>query len=55
MCERGFSEVMLWVLRGNERAIKFYERMGLTFDGKTKTETRQNGLTLHELRHHMKL
>jgi RimJ/RimL family protein N-acetyltransferase len=55
MCERGFSEVMLWVLRGNEHAIKFYERMGLTFDGKTKTETRQNGLALHELRYHMKV
>jgi ribosomal protein S18 acetylase RimI-like enzyme len=55
MRERGFSEVMLWVLKGNDRAIKFYERMGMTFDGKTKTETRQNDITLHELRYGMKL
>jgi ribosomal protein S18 acetylase RimI-like enzyme len=55
MRERGFSEVMLWVLKGNDRAIKFYERMGLVFDGKTKTETWQNGITLNELRYRMKL
>lgn len=55
MRERGFDEVMLWVLRGNKRALKFYKRRGLRFEGKTKTETRQNGLELHELRYHMKL
>lgn len=55
MRECGFNEVMLWVLKGNDRAIKFYERMGMTFDGKTKTEMRQNDLMLHELCYVMKL
>lgn len=55
MRERGFSEVVLWVLKGNDRAIKFYERMGMSFEGKTKTETRQNSITLHELRYRMTL
>lgn len=26
--EQGFTEVFLWVLEGNERAIRFYEREG---------------------------
>jgi ribosomal protein S18 acetylase RimI-like enzyme len=52
---RGFNEVVLWVLKGNDRAIKFYERMGMIFDGKTKTETRQNGVVLNELHYRMKL
>lgn len=55
MRESGFSEVVLWVLRGNDRAITFYEGMGLTSDGKTKTETWQNGITLHEARYRMTL
>ncbi len=55
MREEGFTEVRLWVLKGNDRAIRFYEAMGLRFDGKTKTETWQNGTTLHELRYRMKL
>ena len=28
--------VLLWVLKGNERAIRFYERHGLRFDGASK-------------------
>jgi ribosomal protein S18 acetylase RimI-like enzyme len=55
MRERGFTEAMLWVLKGNERAIKFYERRGFVFDGKTKTERRGESLELHELRYRMKL
>jgi ribosomal protein S18 acetylase RimI-like enzyme len=55
MRERGFTDVMLWVLKGNDRAIRFYERQGLGFDGKTKTERRGESLELHELRYKMKL
>jgi ribosomal protein S18 acetylase RimI-like enzyme len=55
MRERGFTEVMLWVLKGNNRAIGFYERQGLVFDGKTKTEQVNESLELHELRYRMKL
>jgi ribosomal protein S18 acetylase RimI-like enzyme len=55
MREKGFTEVTLWVLEGNERAIKFYERQGITFDGKTKTEKMNENLELHELRYRMTL
>ena len=30
------SEVVVWVLEGNERAIRFYQRFGFRFDGKSK-------------------
>lgn len=29
----GFERIALWVLDGNERAIRFYERFGFRFDG----------------------
>ena len=32
----GCKRVILWVLRGNERAIKFYERYGFQVDGMEK-------------------
>lgn len=28
-----YKRIALWVLRGNERAIRFYERVGFSFDG----------------------
>lgn len=31
----GYKKVALWVLRGNERALRFYERYGFTLDGET--------------------
>mgnify|MGYP001742665074 FL=1 len=31
-----FSEIFLWVLKGNKRAIAFYQKMGFTFDGQEK-------------------
>ena len=34
--ERGFSEVVLWVLRDNTAARAFYERLGFTLDGACK-------------------
>ena len=60
MRERSFTEVTLWVLKGNERALRFYQRMGMRADGAVKTEKirlekiNQN-LELHELRYRMKL
>lgn len=30
-----YSKIAVWVLKGNERAIKFYERFGFRFDGES--------------------
>jgi len=46
----GHDSAYLWVLEGNERAARFYERHGWTADGGEKTDHRP-GMTLHELRH----
>jgi GNAT superfamily N-acetyltransferase len=32
----GYSEIILWVLEENKRAIRFYEKYGFTFDGTKK-------------------
>lgn len=29
----GYKRIAVWVLEGNHRAIKFYERCGFRFDG----------------------
>ena len=31
-----FSDIYLWVLKDNKRAIAFYKKMGFTFDGQEK-------------------
>jgi RimJ/RimL family protein N-acetyltransferase len=40
LCEAaiGSDPAYLWVLDGNERAIRFYERQDFRFDGATKLE-----------------
>jgi GNAT superfamily N-acetyltransferase len=40
LCEAalGSAPAYLWVLDGNARAIRFYERQGFRFDGATKPE-----------------
>lgn len=43
-----YKRIALWVLKGNERAIRFYERYGFRFDG--KEETIQLGTPNTELR-----
>lgn len=30
------SEIYLWVLKDNKRAIAFYQKMGFSFDGQEK-------------------
>jgi len=47
--EMGFSSISLWVLEGNIRARRFYEKCGFTFDG-TKKEI-NIGKALIELRY----
>jgi ribosomal protein S18 acetylase RimI-like enzyme len=46
----GFQEVTLWVLDGNEKAIRFYQRMGFQPDGVTKIDE-QKELPLNEVRY----
>ncbi|GGH41607.1 GNAT family N-acetyltransferase [Microbacterium album] len=47
----GEVPAFLWVLEGNGRAIRFYEKIGFRFDGATKVEpTWSGGVLLHERR-----
>jgi len=46
----GHERAYLWVLAGNDRAARFYERNGWVADGGTKVDERP-GLVLHERRH----
>lgn len=48
--EKGYRSVSLWVLAGNDRAIRFYEQFGFKPDGTTKVESRSD-VVLHELRY----
>lgn len=48
---RGFDEVTLWVLDTNERAIRFYERLGFRSDGELKVDTQLTGSPLSEVRY----
>jgi ribosomal protein S18 acetylase RimI-like enzyme len=48
--ERGYLAASLWVLAGNERAIRFYEQFDFRPDGSTKTESR-GGIDMHEVRY----
>lgn len=32
-CLADYGKIAVWVLKGNERAIRFYERFGFRFDG----------------------
>ena len=36
--EAGFAEALLWVLDGNDRAVRFYEGEGWSADGATRVE-----------------
>lgn len=50
MQRRGYHEVTLWVLDGNERALRFYKAAGFKADGVSKTEIWQDDLSILELR-----
>lgn len=47
----GREESYLWVLHGNERAIRFYERHGWNADGDEKVGDAGGAQQLRELRH----
>lgn len=40
---RGHSEIILWTFQQNERARRFYEKYGFTFDGAKKEMTNWGG------------
>lgn len=48
--KQAYQQVSLWVLAGNNRAIRFYEQFGFKADGTTKVES-PRGIDLHELRY----
>jgi ribosomal protein S18 acetylase RimI-like enzyme len=59
LCEHAFREaaerehtaVTLWVLKGNDGARRFYERLGYAPDGAEKTDTALVGSPLHDMRY----
>jgi GNAT superfamily N-acetyltransferase len=50
----GATSATLWVLQGNERATRFYERHGWTAEGASKTDWRGD-VRLDELRYRLPL
>lgn len=49
LSEFSFGEIFLWVLEGNDRAIRFYEKAGFRLTGETKVE-QLLGMQLKELK-----
>lgn len=49
--DRDHARSILWVLRGNERAMRFYRAAGWWPDGGTKTASGPDGVELPELRY----
>jgi ribosomal protein S18 acetylase RimI-like enzyme len=49
--KRGFGQLTLWVLEGNERASGLYERFGFTSDRSVKEIKRDEGLVMREVRY----
>jgi len=47
---RGFNSAVLWVLEGNQRARRFYERAGWLADGARKEDHRVDHVR-HEIRY----
>jgi len=46
-----YEQITLWVLKGNQRACRFYQLAGFILDGKTKIET--IGVPLEAIRYRM--
>jgi ribosomal protein S18 acetylase RimI-like enzyme len=50
----GYTDAVLWVLPGNDRARRFYERAGWTADGAERTQEVQ-GVVVDEVRYRRRL
>lgn len=55
LLNEGFSEITLWVLEGNHRARRFYERMGLFLECGAVKAIERHGAVLPEVRYRMPL
>jgi ribosomal protein S18 acetylase RimI-like enzyme len=53
--EGGFAAVGLWVLEGNVRARRFYEKAGYRADGTTQEDPYEDGTVLTEVRYRRSL
>lgn len=49
--ERGHNALTLWVVKGNERACRFYERVGFGLDGAARSNTRFLKTPFDEIRY----
>jgi ribosomal protein S18 acetylase RimI-like enzyme len=52
---QGFQRLTLWVLAGNERAIRFYRRAGCVEEAGSERTLERGGVTLVEVRYQMPL
>ncbi|MGY2254604.1 N-acetyltransferase family protein [Pseudomonas reactans] len=55
LIEEGFQGLTLWVLSRNERAIRFYRRMGCVEDAGSERNLQRGGVTLEEMRYRLPL
>ena len=53
--QRKWNALYLWVLKGNDRATKLYEKFGFIKEGSEKTSSKLTGNSLHEVRYIKKL
>lgn len=50
---KGFESIILWVIEGNERAIRFYEKHGFQLDGHTDSLKLGSDLTILRMVKHV--
>ena len=51
----GFEEALLWVLRGNQQAMAFYEGAGFEADGASRVKRRADGLEMPIVRYRRRI
>lgn len=51
LLDQGYRRITLWVLSDNERAIRFYKRLGGKEDSSSRRALERGGVTLDEVRY----
>lgn len=51
LAKKEFTSAGLWVIEGNDRAIRFYERVGFVCEPDSRKAFELGGVSLHELRY----